>query len=325
MARGLFYTAPNEAALREVPSQPLTTACDARVRMLWSGISRGTERLVFEGRVPLSEHERMRAPFQDGAFSFPVKYGYAAVGRVEEGPEEVLEKAVFCLFPHQDRFEVPASALTVLPDDLPPRRAILAANMETALNAVWDSGAGPGDRIAIIGAGVLGGLLACILGAIPGCDVTLVDVNPARKTLADHMNVSFREPADSPQECDVVFHCSATESGAATALASAGVEARIVEMSWFGDARPALPLGAAFHAKRLIYQSSQVGAVAASRRVRWSYARRMAKALDLLCDPRCDALITAEVAFGDLPAMLPGILAADAVGLATAVRYEAMS
>lgn len=290
--------------------------------MAWSGLSRGTERLVFEGRVPQAEHRRMRAPFQDGDFPFPVKYGYSAVGHVQQGPATWLGKAVFCLFPHQEAFVVPENALTLLPVDLPPRRAVLAANMETALNAVWDSGAGPGDRIAIVGGGILGGLLAGILGQIPGTEVTLVDVEPTRAALADHMNVLFSLPEDAPQECDVVFHTSCTGAGAATALGCGGIEARIIEMSWFGDAAPSLPLGGVFHSRRLRYISSQVGMVAPSRRPRWPYARRIAKALDLLCDDRYDALITAEVAFADLPAMLPSILAPGASGLATAIRYE---
>ena len=321
MARALTYTSAGVSALHTVDPRPLDAGRDARVRMMWSGISRGTERLVFEGRIPPGEYERMRAPFQRGDFPFPVTYGYSAVGRVEEGPPEVLGKAVFCLFPHQDVFEVPVSALSVLPPDLPPRRAVLAANMETALNAVWDSGVGPGDRVAIVGGGILGGLIAGLVGGIPGIEATLVDVVPSRAALAAHMNVQFREPDGAPCDCDVVFHTSSSGSGAATALACGGLEARIVEVSWFGDALPALPLGGAFHAKRLTYQSSQVGQVSATRRARWSYDRRMAKALDLLRDDTYDALITGEVAFDDLPAMLPDILAADAQGIATAVKY----
>ena len=290
--------------------------------MLWSGISRGTERLVFEGRIPPSEYNRMRAPHQTGDFPFPVQYGYSAVGRVIDGPRDWLGRAVFCLFPHQDEFEVSTDALSVLPDGLPPRRAVLAANMETALNAIWDSGVGPGDRIAIVGGGILGGLLAGLLGAIPGAEVTLVDVDLSRVALADHMNVLFREPKDAPVDCDIVFHTSSSGSGAATALGCGGLESRIIEMSWFGDTAPALPLGGAFHSKRLTYQSSQVGHVAPSRRARWSYARRMAKALDLLTNDQYDALITNEVDFDALPSKLPDILAPGAPGLATAVRYE---
>lgn len=322
MARALTYTSPHETILQNVAQKNLTSERDARVQMLWSGISRGTERLVFEGRIPDSEYNRMRAPHQTGEFPFPVQYGYSAVGQVIDGPADWLGKAVFCLFPHQDVFEIGTDSLSVLPDGLPPRRAVLAANMETALNAIWDSGVGPGDRIAIIGAGILGGLLAGLIDSIPGTDVTLVDIEPGRAAIAAHMNVSFCEPGDAPVDCDVVFHTSSSGSGAATALECGGLESRIIEMSWFGDSAPPLPLGRAFHSKRLTYQSSQVGQVAPSRRARWSYARRMAKALDLLTDQKYDALITNEVAFDALPTTLPDILAPGAPGLATAVRYE---
>lgn len=263
----------------------------------------------------------MRAPHQEGDFSFPVKYGYASVGQVEAGPDALCGRPVFCLFPHQDRYLVPEDAAVPLPEALPPRRAILGANIETALNALWDSGAGPGDRIAIVGGGVLGGLLAGLCGCLPGAEVTLIDTNPARESLAAHMNVMFQPPEGSPEACDVVFHTSATESGAVTALGCAGQEARVVELSWFGADMPALPLGEAFHSKRLSYVSSQVGQVAPSRRPRWSHARRMGKALELLCDARYDALITEEIAFENLPDELPRILAPGAPGLATAIRY----
>lgn len=322
MARVLTYTSARETILKQVESQDLTSSCDARVKMLYSGVSRGTERLVFEGRIPESEYARMRAPFQEGDFPYPVSYGYSAVGRVEEGPAEMIGRPAFCLFPHQDIFEVPSSSLSLLPEGLPPKRAVLAANMETALNAVWDSGVGPGDRVAIVGAGILGGLIAGLVGDIPGAEVSLVDIDGERAALAAHMNVRFREPENAPSDCDVVFHSSSSGTGAVTSLACGGLESRIIEVSWFGDVSPALPLGGAFHAKRLIYQSSQVGQVSPTRRARWSYARRMAKALDLLRNEKYDALVTGEVAFDDLPAMLPSILAPDAPGLATAVKYE---
>lgn len=322
MASALTYLSPGETVLRDVALQRDMGHDFVRVKTKWSGISRGTERLVFEGRIPPSEYNRMRAPHQRGDFPFPVTYGYSAVGEVIEGSPDLLGKPVFCLFPHQDVFDVARTDVTVLPPDLPPRRATLAANMETALNAVWDGGAGPGDRIAVVGGGIVGSLIAGLVGSIPGTDVTLVDVDQARAALADHINVRFSAPDNAPCDCDVVFHTSSSGSGAVTALNCGGLEARIIEVSWFGDTAPALPLGGAFHARRLEYRSSQVGQVAPTRRARWNYARRLAKALDLLRDKKYDALITGEVAFADLPAMLPGILAANAPGLATAVRYK---
>lgn len=321
LARALFYVAERSAELRSVALPSLTEADHVRIRALWSGISRGTERLVFEGHVPESEWLRMRAPFQEGDFPFPVKYGYAAVGVVEGGPPELVGRTVFALYPHQDRFVIPASAALPLPANVPPRRAILAANMETALNALWDSGATAGDSIAIIGAGVLGCLIASLAARLPGASVTLIDIDPARTTIAAALGARFASPDAAPHGAHIVFHTSASEAGLRLALDIAGFEARIVEASWYGARDIALPLGGAFHSQRLQLISSQVGHVAASHRSHYTYAQRLAKALALLDDARLDALISQEIAFDLLPGALPRFLAPGAPGLATAIRY----
>jgi threonine dehydrogenase-like Zn-dependent dehydrogenase len=292
------------------------------VRTLWSGVSRGTERLVFEGRVPQSERERMRAPFQDGDFPFPVKYGYCAVGTVEAGPADMVARNVFCLHPHQDVFVAARDRLTLVPDTVPARRAVLAANMETALNAHWDAGSGPADRIVVVGGGVLGLLVAWIAARLPGAEVTLVDVDPSRAALASHLGVGFALPPDAPADADLVFHASASASGLATAIGSAGFEARIVELSWYGEGAVAAPLGGAFHAKRLQLISSQVGQIASSRRPRWDYARRVQAALALLAlDDGLDGLITQEIAFQETATALPKVLSPHWRGLTAVLRY----
>ena len=321
-ALALWYTGPRECSLNDV-ALPVPGAEDCLVTTLWSGLSRGTERLVFEGRVPPSEHERMRSPFQEGSFPFPVKYGYCAVGHVDAGPSALLGRTVFCLHPHQDRFIVPQHALVPVPDDVPARRAILAANMETALNAHWDAGSGPADRIVVVGGGVLGMLVAWLAARLPGSEVTLVDVEPARAALADRLGFGFALPDAAPRDADLVFHTSATASGLATAIAAAGTEARIVEMSWYGEGAVPAALGCAFHARRLQLVSSQVGMVAPSRRARWDHARRTRAAMALLADDRLDALITTEIAFRDAPQRLPDLLAPGAAGLTAAICYEA--
>lgn len=323
-ARALWYVAPGRGGLRSAPLRAPGPG-EALARMQWSAISRGTERLVFGGRVPPSEYARMRAPMQEGEFPFPVKYGYCAVGVVEEGPADWLGRAVFCLHPHQDRFIAPLDRLTRLPAGLPPRRATLAANMETALNALWDSGAGPGDRIVVIGAGVLGLLVAFLAARLPGADVTIGDIDPARAAIAGALGVAFAAPPDLPGEADVVFHASASAAGLARAMDIAGREAAIVELSWHGEGETPVPLGGAFHSRRLRLVSSQVGEIAASRRPRWTYGRRMAKALELLGDDRLDALITGEVAFDDLPEALNGLFAPGAAGLTSVVKYAGAS
>ncbi len=320
-AHALVYVRKREAVLSCVEISAPAPG-EALVRTLWSALSRGTERLVYEGLVPLDERVRMRAPFQEGDFPFPVKYGYCAVGIVEEGPPALLGREVFCLHPHQDRFVAPVAMLTPLPEDLPARRAILAANMETALNAVWDSGLGPGARAVVVGGGVLGLLVCALVGRMPGIEVTLVDIDPARAPIAADLGCAFSKPLDAPGEADVVFHASASASGLSCALACAGDEATIVEMSWYGAEPVAAPLGLAFHSRRLRLVSSQVGRIAPHYRPRWDYRRRLAKALDLLGDSRLDALITQEIAFPDLPARIGELLAPGAPGLCAAIRYS---
>ncbi|NDY95616.1 zinc-dependent alcohol dehydrogenase [Wenzhouxiangella limi] len=280
-------------------------ASEVRVRALCSGISRGTEALVFQGQVPPSQYAAMRAPFQEGDFPGPVKYGYASVGRVEHGPAQLQGQPVFCLFPHQDRYVVPASAVLPLPDEVPPERAVLAANAETALNVVWDAGVGPGDRVGVIGGGVVGCLVAWLAARIPGTRVTLVDLQPERAALADLLGAHFAQPAQAPEDQDVVIHTSASEAGLATALGCAGTEACVVEASWYGTAQPSAPFGEAFHARRLTLRSSQVGQLPPARRPRWDHRRRLALALALLDDPRLDTLISGQSRFDELPQLMP--------------------
>lgn len=274
------------------------------VRASFSAISRGTEMLVWRGGVPESQRTRMRAPFQAGVFPWPVKYGYCAVGCVEEGPPTLIGRSVFCLHPHQDRFVVPADAVTVLPDDLPPARAILAANMETALNAVWDGGPKPGDHVSVIGAGTVGCLVAWLIGQIPGTRVELIDREPGKQAIAEALGVEFRVPDRASNDRDLVFHATGNPDGLASALAVAGDDTAIVELSWFGDQPVTLPLGDDFHDRRLRIISSQVGRLPVACRARWSHARRMAAALDLLRDAVLDGLVTGEDAFLDLPDVL---------------------
>ena len=319
-ARALWYVGRGAVELREA-SLPALVPGEARVRTLFSGVSRGTERLVLQGSVGRSEWERMRCPMQEGAFPFPVKYGYCAVGVVAEGPTDVLGRTVFCLHPHQDIFQVPGDRLAVVPDRIPPRRATLAANMETALNALWDSGAGPGDRIVVVGGGVVGLLVACLAARLPAAAVTVVDVEAARRPLAEALGAGFAAPDAALGEADVVFHASASAAGLETAIACAGLEGTVVEMSWYGDKRVEVGLGGAFHSRRLKLVSSQVGQVSPGRRPRWDYSRRMAAALRLLDQPGLDALVADEIAFEATPREMPRILEADTHGLAPVIRY----
>jgi len=292
------------------------------VRASYSGISRGTESLVFRGEVPSSQHDAMRAPFQDGSFPGPVKYGYSSVGVVVEGPSELRGRTVFCLYPHQDVYRVPASAVVPLPDGLPEERAVLAANMETALNAVWDARPTQSDRVIIIGAGVVGLLAAYLCAELAGSDVLVFDIDSGRAPVATALGLAFTSEPPIGVDATLIVHASGREEGLRTALQSAGFEATILELSWYGDRDVCLPLGEAFHSQRLTLKSSQVGSIPPDRRPEWTHQRRLAKALELLRDPRLDVLISGESAFEELPDTLARLSRDPAGALCHRIRYS---
>jgi 2-desacetyl-2-hydroxyethyl bacteriochlorophyllide A dehydrogenase len=300
LARAFWITAPGRGELREAPLPPPGPG-QVLVETLYSGVSRGTEMLVFAGRVPASVRGRMRAPHQEGDFDYPLKYGYANVGRVLRGPAELSGRTVFSLYPHQTRFVVDATDVVPVPERVPPERAVLAANLETAINGMWDSGIAIGDRVAVVGGGVVGCLSAYLAARVPGCEVELVDIDAGRATVAAALGARFASPDRARREADLVVHASGDPAGLRTALSLAGNESVILELSWYGDREVALPLGEAFHPRRLTLRSSQVGSIPPARRARWDYRRRLSLALDLLADPGLDVLFTSESAFEDLP------------------------
>ena len=320
-AQAFWVVAPGRGEIIVQPLRPLRTG-ELQIRTSASAISRGSESLVFRGEVPESEWQRMRCPFQAGEFPGPVKYGYCTVGIVEEGPPETIGRRVFCLHPHQDRFIVPQEAVIDIPDDIPDRRATLAANMETAVNGLWDAIPGPGDRIAVIGAGVIGCLTGALAARLPGAEVELIDINPARQSVASALSCRFAAPQEARPEADVVIHASGAAEGLATALAIAGFEATILEMSWYGTRAVHVPLGAAFHSRRLTLRASQVGAVPANRRQRWSRRRRLTLALALLRDSVFDVLLSGESAFSGLPDLMPRLAASPKGVLCHTLSYD---
>lgn len=303
IARALWLVPPRHAELR-AENLPAPGVDELRVRTRYSAVSRGTETLVYDGAVPESEYARMRAPFQAGTLPGPVKHGYANVGVVEAGPAEWLGRHVFCLYPHQTHYVVPAAAVVPIPADVPSERAVLAANMETAVNALWDAAPRIGDRISVVGAGVIGSLVAGLCARLPGADVELVDIDPDRAQVASALDTRFAEPQHASTGRDLVFHASASTTGLNTALGLAGAEAEIIELSWFGTQSTALALGGAFHSQRLTLRASQVGTVAPARAARWDHRHRLALALELCADARFDVLFAADATFDDLPAVM---------------------
>lgn len=306
-ARALWTVAPGVAEIRD-HDLPAPGPDQALVVTRASGLSRGTERLVLAGRVPESQWAAMRAPLQHGDFPFPVSYGYAAVGIVQAGPEALRGRRVFCLHPHHDAFLAPAAMCIPVPDAVPDRRAVLAANMETAVNVLWDARPMVGERALVVGAGVVGLLVAFLLARIPGLDPAVCDLDESRRGIAESLGARFCTPDQAPGERDLVVHASASQAGLRLALDRCGFEGRVVEASWFGDRAATLPLGEAFHAKRLTLVSTQVGAVAPAMRGRRTHGQRLALALDLLADARLDALLGPDIPFDALPARIGSVL-----------------
>ncbi|WP_460460341.1 zinc-dependent alcohol dehydrogenase [Angustibacter peucedani] len=320
-ARAFWVTGPGVGEIRPV-ALPDPGPGDVVVRTVRSGVSRGTEGLVQRGGVPVSQHEAMRAPFQDGDFPAPVKYGYLNVGVVEDGPGALRGRTVFCLYPHQTRYVVPASAVAVVPDDVPPARAVLAGTVETAVNALWDAAPLVGDRVAVVGAGMVGCAVAALLQRIPGVTVTLVDVDPSRVAVADALGAGFAQPGAAPSGCDLVVHTSATAEGLQLSLELLADDATVLDLSWYGDREVTLQLGGSFHSRRLGVRASQVGAVAASRRGRRSHADRLELALDLLRDDVFDALVTGSSPFDELPQVMPRLADGRLPALCHTITYD---
>lgn len=324
-ARAFWIVGPGRGRVIE-EALPSPGEGEVLVEAIASGVSRGTETLVFTGRVPPSQYRAMRAPFQGGDFPALVKYGYASVGRVVAtggaNGDHLLGRVVFCLHPHQDRYVIPVEAVIPVPDRVPAARAVLAANMETAVNALWDAGPRIGDRIAVIGAGVVGCLVAALAARLPGAVVELVDIDPAKAAVVGALGVPFRLPDEAGGERDLVIHASGSPTGLADALRLAGFEATVIEMSWFADQNVALPLGEAFHSRRLTIRSSQVGAVSPARRARRGHRDRLALALGLLADPIFDCLIDSEGRLEDLPQTMTEIADGRRSALCHRVTYE---
>ncbi|HEV2702000.1 MAG TPA: zinc-binding alcohol dehydrogenase [Steroidobacteraceae bacterium] len=318
-----WIATPGHGELRRETVAP-PGALEATVQTLYSGVSRGTESLVFAGRVPRGEYQRMRAPFQVGDFPGPVKYGYTSVGKVLHGPPGLAGQNVFCLYPHQQHYTVAAAALHVLPEGVPPARAVLAANLETALNGLWDAAVSPGDRVTVIGAGSVGCLTAWLAARIPGCEVELIDINAQRAAIARALKVNFALPDAARAEADVVLHASGSGEGLSQALRIAAFEATVVELSWYADRPVTLALGEAFHARRLTLKSSQVGSIGTAHRPRWDLQRRMQLALSLLSEPALDVLINSEGRFEDLPQSLERLARAPGDSIMHRVTYGSL-
>jgi 2-desacetyl-2-hydroxyethyl bacteriochlorophyllide A dehydrogenase len=319
-ARAYWLGEPGSGEIRSA-DLPDPGEGEVLVRTLVSGVSRGTESLVFRGGVPRSQYAAMRAPFQEGDFPGPVKYGYLSVGRVEAGPDALRGRTVFCLHPHQTAYVVPVEAVTVVPDEVPPRRAVLAGTVETAVNALWDARPLLGDRVAVVGAGMVGLCVARLLVGYPEVVVTVVDTDPERAELAEALGARFADPDTAPRDLDLVVHASGTGPGLQTSLDLLAADGIVTDLSWYGDAPVELRLGGRYHSARLGIRASQVGEIAEARRGRRSHADRMALALRLLADPAFDVLLSGESPFEELPEVMSELASGSIPALCHTITY----
>jgi threonine dehydrogenase-like Zn-dependent dehydrogenase len=320
-ARAFWLREPGAGEIRSA-DLPDPGPGEVLVRTLASGVSRGTEALVFRGGVPESQHAAMRAPFQEGDFPGPVKYGYLNVGRVESGPDDLQGRTVFCLYPHQTAYVVPVQAVTVVPDDVPARRAVLAGTVETAVNALWDARPVLGDRVAVVGAGMVGLSVARLLALLPEADVTVIDSDPARAGVVEGMGARFAPPAEAPRDLDLVLHASGTSAGLQTSLDMLAADGIVTDLSWYGDAPVELSLGGRFHSARLGIRASQVGRIGEAQRGRRTHAERMSLALRLLADPSFDLLLTGESDFAELPEVMGKLASGSLPALCHTIAYD---
>ena len=319
-AQAFWLRSPGCGDIRPAPL-PDPGPNDVLVRTMYSGVSRGTETLVFRGAVPPDQYGAMRAPFQEGDFPSPVKYGYLNVGTVEKGPTELRGRTVFCLYPHQTAYVVPAGAVAVVPEDVPPARAVLAGTVETAVNALWDAAPLLGDRVTVVGAGMVGCCVARLLRAFPATQITLVDVDAGRAEVAAALGVDFALPGDAAGDRDLVVHASATSAGLQQSLELLAPERVVIDLSWYGDEEVRLSLGGAFHSRRLGIRASQVGTLSPARAGRRTSAERLELALNLLRDPAFDVLLTGQSRFHELPDVMSRLAAGNLPALCHTITY----
>jgi threonine dehydrogenase-like Zn-dependent dehydrogenase len=290
-ARALFHTAPRRVEIRELPT-PRPAAGEVLVRTLFSGISGGTERLVYRGEVPqgLALDDTIGA--LGGAFRYPFPYGYACVGQAEG-----WDRPVFAFQPHQDIFVARPGDLIPLPA-VDPASATLFPLVETALQVTLDAGTGYRDRVVVLGAGVLGLLTALLLqrsGQRPVC----AEPQAWRRDLAGRLGVTAAAPEEMTEgEVPLVIDASGNPDAPAVALDMLAHEGTLLVASWFGTKPVVLPLGGAFHRRRLIIRSTQVSTVPARLSGTWTRSRRRREAVDLLAELPLAQLCTHVFAFG---------------------------
>lgn len=319
MAKALWHLSDSSSVIKAT-KLPAENSNSCIVKTAYSLISTGTERLVSLGLVPESLHSQMKVPYMQGKFSFPLTYGYSMVGRVISEQSTLFGKLVHFMHPHQDICHVEASSLFEIPENIPATRAGLASNVETALNAIWDSGLSIGDRTLVCGFGMIGALVARLLSFMPGVEVQVLEIDPGRKKKAKEMGFEVVENPEQEQY-DLAFHTSASAGGLQKCIDSVGLEGKIIELSWYGTKSIALQLGGSFHRNRKQLISSQVSIIPKQKSARWDYKRRKETVFELLKNDIFDQHISHIIPFEDTPDFFQKLRTDKLEGLGYLIKY----
>lgn len=312
-SRSLWHIDAGHSEIRSQNLDPLPG--QILLQSLYSLISLGTEKTIALGGVPGNVYDKMKVPYMEGSFSLPVKYGYSLVARSEEG------QCYHLMHPHQDLVSVNPESLTPVPPGIPPSRAVLVSNMETALTAYWDAGPLKDEKIMIAGFGLIGALTALLLRLKGFQDITVYEPDATRTGLARRLGFHTGDPGFDPGPFDLAFHSSGNASGLQHCLEVMGPEGRILELSWYGRQKITLGLGEHFHINRLRIIASQVSSIPRNLQGAWNFAKRKQEVLSLLADPCWDRLEIEEVPFETSPAVFYKIRHSQTKGLTYILKY----
>jgi threonine dehydrogenase-like Zn-dependent dehydrogenase len=274
------------------------------VESFFSLVSIGTERTVALGMVPPEIREQMKVPYMEGSFSFPCKYGYSLVGKIIRGPAGLKNRFVHLMHPHQDMAWVHPSSVFPLPDGIPPRRAVLAGNMETAVNALWDSEISVGDSVLIAGFGIVGALIALLASCIPGVAIVVLETNEKRRSLAAKLGFDlFENFRTGNTPFDAALNTTGDENALQICIDNTGFESQVTEVSFYGTKAVSVRMGGNFHISRKRIAVSQVSNLPLKKLARWDHLRRKQLVYNLLKDNRFDCLVENAVPFHDAPVL----------------------
>ena len=269
------------------------------IKTLYSGISKGTEKLVSSGFVGKDQYKIMKSPFQEGTFSFPIKYGYINVGKVINGPKKLLHKNTFALYPHQDLFEINSKEVQILNESNNPKKYLLTANMETAINIFWDTQASNKDKIVIVGMGSVGILTAYYFKLQNYKNVFICDSNLKKKKFATLLGLNFKD-FKSIKDIDVVINTTSNYQIINKSFNKLNLEGKIVEASWYGNKKGIINLGGNFHSKRLKLISTQVSNIPKYLSNKHNYKSRLKLAIKALSSNKLLKLVNTESHFNNL-------------------------